>query len=71
MTELSRTMPFVGASGPRKYFEATTFVAFCVHVSGNSISCCSNTGLPPWPSMTAERISQAISSYGSVSGFVK
>ena len=61
-TELSRTIPSVGCSGPRKYFDATTFVAFCDHVTGNSISCCSKTGFPSAPEMTAERSSHCSSS---------
>ena len=48
-----------GVSGPRKYFEATTLVAFWDHVAGISISFCSKTGLPSAPSMLAVRTSHS------------
>ena len=41
------------SSGPRKYFEATTLVANCDHVSGNSTSRCSNTARPFSPVIKA------------------
>jgi hypothetical protein len=44
---------------PRKYFDATTFVASCDQLFGTSMSRCSKTVSPPSPEMTAERISHS------------
>ena len=49
-------------SWPRKYFEATMFVAVWLQVLGTSMPCCSKTGCPRSSLITAERISQATSS---------
>src|SRR6266511_485473 len=46
---------------PRKYLDATTFLAVCDQKEGTSTSFCSNT-LPPSPGMTASRSSHSISS---------
>ncbi len=45
---------------PRKYFEATTWVAVCDQNAGISTSVCSNTALPDSSAMTAERLSHSI-----------
>src|SRR6185295_2202605 len=58
-------------SAPRKYLEATMFVAVWLQVVGTSMPCCSNTGWPRSSLMTALRLSQASSSYGCRPGFVK
>ena len=50
-------------SFPRKYFDATTFVAVCDQDAGASTPFCSKT-FPPSPGMTASRSSHEISSYG-------
>ena len=50
------------SSGPRKYFEATTLVASCDQVAGNSTSRCSNTVRPFSPVITAWRFSHATAS---------
>ncbi len=56
---------------PRKYFEATMFVAIWLQVVGTSMSCCSKTGCPFSSLITAERSSHATSSAGSTPGVVK
>src|SRR6185503_1498496 len=56
---------------PRKYFEATMFVAVWLQLVGTSMSFCSKTGLPRSSLMTAERISHASSSKGFRPAFVK
>src|SRR5438445_1916355 len=48
---------------PRKYFDATTFVAVIDQNAGTSTPFCSKT-FPASPGITASRRSQAISSYG-------
>src|SRR5512144_3060348 len=58
-------------SGPRKYFDTTTFVASCDQPRGNSTSRCSKTVSPPSPWITAERISHSTSSYGCTPSRVK
>jgi hypothetical protein len=49
-------------SMPRKYLEATTFVASCDQAVGTSTSFCSNTVAPPSAAMLAGRRSQGTSS---------
>jgi hypothetical protein len=58
-------------SNPRKYFEATIFVAVWLQVVGTSMPCCSKTGWPRSSLMTAERVSQLSSSKGFRPDFVK
>src|SRR5437867_8592834 len=59
-------------SGPRKYFWATMFVAFCDQDLGNSTPRCSKA-LPPSLKlgMTASRVSHSISSKGWTPSRVK
>ncbi len=56
---------------PRKYLEATTFVARRDQLFGTSTSRCSKMIWPPSPVMAATRHSQATSSAGSTPGVVK
>src|SRR5438874_5085849 len=59
-------------SGPRKYFWATMFVAFCDQVLGNSTSRCSKAFPPSLKfGMTASRVSHSTSSNGWTPSFVK
>ena len=58
-------------SGPRKYFETTTFVASCDQGCGMSTPRCSKTTSPFSPEMTASRFSHPTSSNGSRLGVVK
>jgi hypothetical protein len=58
-------------SWPRKYFEATMFVAVWLQVAGTSMSCCSKTGCPFSSLITAERRSQVTSSKGCRPAVVK
>jgi hypothetical protein len=58
-------------TSPRKYFEATMFVAVWLQVAGTSMPCCSNTGWPRSSLISAERVSQATSSKGLRPGLVK
>src|SRR4051812_31932614 len=58
-------------SWPRKYFEATMFVAVWLQVVGTSMPCCSKTGWPFSSLITAERCSHVISSYGWRPALVK
>ena len=58
--------------GPRKYFWATMFVAFCDQVLGNSTSRCSKAFPPSLKlGMMASRRSHSISSNGWVPSWVK
>src|SRR5665213_3364231 len=67
LTERSRSGE---ESCPRKYFWATMLVAFCDHVDGNSMSCCSKATWSPCP-MRASRRSHSTVSKGWTSGVVK
>src|SRR5512133_1288511 len=56
---------------PRKYFDATTFVASRDQLFGTSTSFCSKMTAPPSPVIAAVRVSQATSSAGSTPLVVK
>jgi hypothetical protein len=58
-------------SWPRKYLEATTFVARRDQLFGTSTSFCSKMVAPPSPVIAAVRVSHASSSAGSTPGVVK
>ena len=56
---------------PRKYLEATTFVASCDQSAGTSMLSCSNTDVPSPDEMPALRRSHSRRSYGCLPFFVK